>query len=207
MAFMKLLENARRKYSKVDKLLESDEIDIPIYNVLNNNNYTQEETNFIDNVVSIAKTIFNEEKTFLKYELHIYEDILLNTISKDICIKIAKNRIRNKCNSNFIDSKLDQLNFLLNNDEFIDYFINFLANFKLKLKILSNIQEFILFKMKENNIDEEVIEVTNLINNSYLKNLDKDAKTSYIIIESYMDHILKSSEYIIFNKFFSNMYN
>ena len=45
MAFMKLLENARRKYSKVDKLLESDEIDIPIYNVLNNNNYTQEETN------------------------------------------------------------------------------------------------------------------------------------------------------------------
>ena len=52
MAFMKLLDSIGKRYSKADKLLESDEIDIPIYNVLNKSNYTIEETNFIDNFLS-----------------------------------------------------------------------------------------------------------------------------------------------------------
>ena len=208
MAFMKLLDSARKKYSKVDKLLDSEnEIDIPVYNVLNNSNYTKKETDFINNVVNIAKTIFEADDSYSKYELHIYEDILLDTISNEICIKIAKDRIRDKCNSQFMECKVDQMNFLLNNEEFLDYFVNFLKSFKIKVKILSNINDFLLVKMKENGIDEETIEVISLINKCCITEFDKNIVTSYTIIEEYITRILTSNEFIDFNIFFGSVFS
>ena len=208
MAFMKLLDSARKKYSKVDKLLDSEnEIDIPVYNVLNNSNYTKKETDFINNVVNIAKTIFEADDSYSKYELHIYEDILLDTISNEICIKIAKDRIRDKCNSQFMECKVDQMNFLLNNEEFLDYFVNFLKSFKIKVKILSNINDFLLVKMKENGIDEETIEVISLINKCCITKFDKNIVTSYTIIEEYITRILTSNEFIDFNIFFGSVFS
>ena len=94
MSFYKLLSNARRYSSVKSEDIDNDELNIPIYNVLNSNDYTKEETEFINNITDISKTIFAADKTNSKYELQIYEDILLDSITKDICIKFAKARIK-----------------------------------------------------------------------------------------------------------------
>ena len=203
MTFYKLLANARKYSSVKSEDIDNDELNIPIYNVLNSNDYTKEETEFINNITDISKTIFDADKTNSKYELQIYEDILLDSITKDICIKFAKARIKKKCISH---ENVDKMNFLLNNDDFIDFFANYLKNFKIKIKILNNINDFLKQKIDEDMIDQDLIESLKLINNSCIIKFDKDIASSHSIIDEYINKILESDNYVDFNLFLSSLF-
>ena len=195
---MKLLKYSRNSNNNED----FDNYDVPIYNILNNNDYTKDETEFINNVTDISKAIFNADNTNSKYELQIYEDILLDSITKDICIKFAKERVKKKC----FESNTDKINFLLNNEDFIDYFTNYLQKFKMKIKILDNINKFISQKIDQDMIDDDLIESLKLINRSCLTKFDKDIAFSCNIINEYVNTIIESDNYIDFNIFISSQF-
>ena len=203
MSFYKLLSNVRQYNSVQNEDIDNEELNIPIYNVLNDNDYIKEETNFINNITDISKTIFNADKTNSKYELQIYEDILLDSITKDICIKFAKARIKKRCVQ---CDDVDKMNFLLNNDEFIDFFTNYLQNFDIKVKILNNINDFLIQQIDEDMIDLDLIESLKLINNSCIIKFDKDIASSHNIIDEYINKILETDNYVEFNLYLSSLF-
>ena len=188
MSFMKLLNKAR--YNKVESNLD-EEYDVDIFNVLIND-YTKKEKEYIDNIVKISKSIFDVSDS--KYNLQTYESLLLDFISKEECINFAKNRIRNECK----DDNL--LNYLLNDENFIDYYSDYLQNFKIKVKALRKINDFIIEKVKEENMNnEDILQINNYFTSKY----DNDLISCYKVIDDYITKI-KESGVIEFNNYFSN---
>ena len=188
MSFMRLLNKAR--YNKVENNID-EEYEVDIFNVLIND-YTKKEKEYIDNIVEISKSIFDVSES--KYNLQTYESLLLDFISKEECINFAKNRIRNECK----DDNL--LNYLLNDEIFIDYYSDYLQNFKIKVKALRKINTFIIEKMKEENMNnEDILQINNYFTSKY----DNDLISCYKVIEDYITKI-KDSGVIDFNSYFSN---
>ena len=188
MSFMKLLNKAR--YNKVESNLD-EEYEVDIFNVLIND-YTKKEKEYIDNIVKISKSIFDVSDS--KYNLQTYESLLLDFISKEECINFAKNRIRNECK----DDNL--LNYLLNDENFIDYYSDYLQNFKIKVKALRKINDFIIEKVKEENMNnEDILQINNYFTSKY----DNDLISCYKVIDDYITKI-KESGVIEFNNYFSN---
>ena len=197
MSFTRLLSNAMK--SENYNQINNEELDVPIFNILYND-YTKEENNFISNIVDIGKTIFSAEETSIKYELNIYEDILLDCISKEECLKFAKARIKNKFNSGSED-KIDVMNYLLNNTDFIDYYADYLKNFKIKVKVLNGINNFLLQQIN-NDVNVESIRT---INNNIITKFDEDIANSFKIIEDYISKIL-ASECIEFTAYLNSLF-
>ena len=188
MSFMRLLNKAR--YNKVENNID-EEYEVDIFNVLIND-YTKKEKEYIDNVVEISKSIFDVSES--KYNLQTYESLLLDFISKEECINFAKNRIRNECK----DDNL--LNYLLNDEIFIDYYSDYLQNFKIKVKALRKINDFIIQKIKEENMNnEDILQINNYFTSKY----DNDLISCYKVIDDYITKI-KDSGVIDFNSYFSN---
>ena len=188
MSFMRLLNKAR--YNKVESNID-EEYEVDIFNVLIND-YTKKEKEYIDNIVEISKSIFDVSES--KYNLQTYESLLLDFISKEECINFAKNRIRNECK----DDNL--LNYLLNDEIFIDYYSDYLQNFKIKVKALRKINDFIIQKIKEENMNnEDILQINNYFTSKY----DNDLISCYKVIDDYITKI-KDSGVIDFNSYFSN---
>ena len=185
---MRLLNKVR--YNKVESNID-EEYEVDIFNVLIND-YTKKEKEYIDNIVEISKSIFDVSES--KYNLQTYESLLLDFISKEECINFAKNRIRNECK----DDNL--LNYLLNDEIFIDYYSDYLQNFKIKVKALRKINTFIIEKMKEENMNnEDILQINNYFTSKY----DNDLISCYKVIDDYITKI-KDSGVIDFNSYFSN---
>ena len=188
MSFMRLLNKAR--YNKVESNID-EEYEVDIFNVLIND-YTKKEKEYIDNIVEISKSIFDVSES--KYNLQTYESLLLDFISKEECINFAKNRIRNECKD------YNLLNYLLNDEIFIDYYSDYLQNFKIKVKALRKINTFIIEKMKEENMNnEDILQINNYFTSKY----DNDLISCYKVIDDYITKI-KDSGVIDFNSYFSN---
>ena len=116
--------------------------------------------------------------------------------------KFAKARIRSKFNSGIIEDKIDAMNYLLNNNEFIDYYADYLKNFKIKVKVLNNINDFLLQQIINNDIN---IETISTINNNIITKFDEDIANSYKIIEDYISKIL-ASECIEFSVYLNSLF-
>ena len=188
MSFMRLLNKVR--YNKVESNID-EEYEVDIFNVLIND-YTKKEKEYIDNIVEISKSIFDVSES--KYNLQTYESLLLDFISKEECINFAKNRIRNECK----DDNL--LNYLLNDEIFIDYYSDYLQNFKIKVKALRKINDFIIQKIKEENMNnEDILQINNYFTSKY----DNDLISCYKVIDDYITKV-KDSGVIDFNSYFSN---
>ena len=125
---------------------------------------------------------------------------MLDCISKEECLKFAKARIKNKFNSGSED-KIDVMNYLLNNTDFIDYYADYLKNFKIKVKVLNGINDFLL-KQINNEVNLESIRT---INNNIITKFDEDIANSFKIIEDYISKIL-ASECIEFTTYLNSLF-